>query len=118
MAFLDHIQDKITSDNKLIKIDDDFYNFLNGLTFNTIDFDFIGFYEEKTKKAYIYINQSDPKINTIIYNAWKLFCKNDDIKVKLYGNEFSSYYKFDNYETKRKYLYKYIMEILVNKLFD
>ncbi len=115
--FLQHIKYDIIGNITLI--DDDFYVFLDGLTMKTIDFMFIGFYECSTKNAYIYVENRDKTIYTIIYNAWQLFCNNDDINITIYSLNFSEYYyEENNYETERKYLYKYLMKMLVDKVFE
>jgi len=115
IPFLQYIKYDITGDITLIG--DDFTVFLEGLTMKTIDFEYIGFYEEKTKNAYIYVKQ-DAVNHTIIYHAWQLFCNNDDISVNIYGKYCGNYSIRDDYETERKYFYKYLMKMLVDKVFE
>jgi len=115
IPFLQYIKYDITGDITLIG--DDFTVFLEGLTLKEIHFEYIGFYEEKTKNAYIYVKQ-DAVNHTIIYHAWQLFCNNDEIDVKIYGKYCGNYSIRDDYETERKYLYKYLMKMLVDKVFE
>jgi len=98
-------------------IGDDFTAFLEGVTLKEVYFEYIGFYEEKTKNAYIYVTQ-DAIDHSIIYHAWQLFCNNDEIDVKIYGKYCENYSIRDDYKTDRKYLYKYRMKMLVDKVFE
>jgi len=117
ITFLQYIKDYENITDKIGLIGDDFTDFLDGITLKEIHFDYIGFYEEKTKNAYFYVKQ-DAVNHTIIYHAWQLFCNNDDISVKIYGKYCGNYSIRDDYETDRKYLYKYLMKMLVDKVFD
>jgi len=116
--FLEYIKIDINDNDTMINIDDNFNIFLNGLTLNNIDFQYIGFYEEKTKDAYFYVNHRNSITSTIIHNAWQLFCNNDEIDVKIYGKYCGNYSVRDDYETERKYFYKYLMKMLVDKVFE
>lgn len=114
-TFLNYI--KVDNDIKeeLISVGDDFKNFLNGLTLNTEYFTYIGFYEENTKKAYFNITIYGPsEYYTIIYNAWQLFQDNDSIVVFYDKNRGS--YDICYCETEKKYFYKYLMNIYIDKL--
>ena len=117
MIFLDYIS-KVN--NNIIPVDDKFENFLNGIVLNNCDIDYIGVYEKDTKNAYFYINECNNfKFCTIIHNAWHLFHKNhdqSDINVTIYGTYCGTYYKRNDYETDIKYLYKYLIDILVDKI--
>ena len=73
--------------------------------------------EEKTKNAYIYVEQHAIP-HTIIYNAWQLFNNNDEIDITIYRLNFREYYEANDYETERKYFYKYLMKMLVDKVFE
>jgi len=115
ITFLEYIKYDITGDITLIG--DDFTVFLEGLTLKEVYFDYIGFYEEKTKNAYIYVKQ-DAVNHTIIYHAWQLFNNNDEIDIKIYGTYCGNYSIRDDYETERKYFYKYLMKMLVDKVFE
>jgi hypothetical protein len=117
--FLDYI--KVDNDIKeeLIPVGDDFKNFLNGLTLNTEVFTYIGFYEKNTKNVYFILQSvnKSPEVYTTIYNAWQLFHNNDFINVKFYDKYHGQYEKkYSNYETERKYLYKYLMNIYIDEL--
>ena len=116
VPFLDHIKNDITGNITLI--DDDFTVFLEGLTMKTIEFEYVGFYECESKNAYFYIENRDPNIRTIIYNAWQLFNKNHEISITIYGLNFREFYEANDYETERKYFYKYLMKMLVDKVFE
>ena len=117
MIFLDYIS-KVNND--IIPVDDKFENFLNGIVLNNCDIDYIGVYEKDTKNAYFYINECNNfKFCTIIHNAWHLFHKNhdqSDINVTIYGTYCGTYYERNDYETDIKYLYKYLIDILVDKI--
>jgi len=115
IPFLQYIKYDINGNITLIG--DDFTAFLDGITLKEIHFDYIGFYEEKTKNAYIYVKQ-DAVNHTIIYHAWQLFCNNDEIDVKIYEKYCGNYSIRDGYETDRKYLYKYLIKMLVDKVFE
>ena len=116
--FLEYIKIDINVDDTIMEVNDNFNIFLNGLTLNNIDFQYIGFYEEKTKDAYFYVNHRNSITSTIIHNAWQLFCNNDNINVKFYWTHCGNYYERNDYETDRKYLYKYLMNMLVDKVFE
>ena len=117
ISFLQYIKDDNDITDKIGLIGDDFTAFLDGITLKEIHFEYIGFYEEKTKNAYIYVKQ-DAVNHTIIYNAWQLFNNNDDISIKIYGTYCGNYSIRDDYETERKYFYKYLMKMLVDKVFE
>lgn len=114
--FLDYIKDDITDNIRLIDIN--FTDFLNGLTLKTLNIEYIGFYEQKTKDAYFYIHFPSPSTSNIIHNSWQLFCNNDNINVKIYRSYCGNYSECNDYEPDRKYLYKYLMNIIVDKLID
>jgi len=117
IPFLQFIKDYENITEEIGLIGDDFTVFLKGITLKEIHFEYIGFYEEKTKNAYIYVKQ-DAVNHTIIYHAWQLFCNNDEIDVKIYGKYCGNYSIRDDFETDRKYLYKYLMKMLVDKVFE
>ena len=117
ISFLQFIKDYENMTEEIGLIGDDFTVFLEGLTLKEIHFEYIGFYEEKTKNAYIYVKQ-DAIDHTIIYHAWQLFCNNDDINIKIYGKYCENYSIREDYEPDRKYLYKYLMRMLVDKVFE
>jgi len=117
--FLDYIKTDNDIKYELIPVCDDFKNFLNGLTLNTEVFTYIGFYEKNTKNVYFILQSvnKSPEVYTTIYNAWQLFHNNDFINVKFYDKYHSQYEKkYSNYETERKYLYKYLMNIYIDEL--
>jgi len=118
ITFLQYIKDDNDITEEIGLIGDDFTVFFEGLTLKEVYFEYIGFYEEKTKNAYFYVGNRDPNIQTIIYNAWQLFNKNDEISITIYGLHFTEYYEANDYETERKYLYKYLMRMLVDKVFE
>jgi hypothetical protein len=55
--------------------------------------------------------KQDAVNHTIIYN-------NDEISIKIYGTYCGNYSIRDDYETERKYFYKYLMKMLVDKVFE
>ena len=112
-TFLDYI--KVNINDKLIPVGCDFNNFLNGLTLNTKVFTYIGFYEENTKNVYFIVKNS-PEVCTTIYNAWQLFHNNDFINVNIYDTYCGQYYIKNDYETERKYLYKYLINMYIDNL--
>ena len=112
-TFLDYI--KVDINNELIQVSNDFNNFLNGLTLNTKVFTYIGFYEENTKNVYLIVKNS-PEVCTTIYNAWQLFHNNNFINVNIYDTYCGQYYIKNDYETERKYLYKYLMNMYIDNL--
>ena len=116
IPFLQYIQYDITGNITLIG--DDFTVFLEGLTMKNIDFEYIGFYECESKNAYIYVGNRDRNIPTIIYNAWQLFNNNDEIDIKIYSLYCRQFHEANDYEPDRKYLYKYLMKMLVDKVFE
>lgn len=116
-TFLNYI--KVDNDIKeeLISVGDDFKNFLNGVTLNTQLFTYIGFYEENTKNVYFYIQVYTPsEYYTTIYNAWQLFHDNNFMNIKCYDKYCGKYNYYKNYETERKYLYKYLMNMYIDEL--
>ncbi len=117
ISFLQYIKEDNDITEEIGLIGDDFTAFLDGITMKTIEFNYIGFYEEKTKNAYIYVEHHSVN-HTIIYNAWQLFNDNDEISIKIYGTYCGNYSIRDDYETERKYFYKYLMKMLVDKVFD
>jgi hypothetical protein len=117
--FLDYIKTDNDIKYELIPVCDDFKNFLNGLTLNTEVFTYIGFYEKNTKNVYFILQSvnKSPEVYTTIYNAWQLFHNNDFINVKFYDKYSGQYDKKScDYETERKYLYKYLMNIYIDNL--
>lgn len=116
IPFLEHI--KYDINGSIFLIDDDFTTFLEGLTLNTVEFEYVGFYECESKNAYIYVGNRDRNIPTIIYNAWQLFNNNHEISITIYSLNFRKFYEANDYETERKYLYKYLMKMLVDKEFE
>jgi hypothetical protein len=118
ISFLQYIKDDNVINEEIGLIGDDFTVFLDGITLKEIHFEYIGFYEEKTKDAYFYVMKQDANHHNLIYNAWQLFCNNDDISIKIYGTYCGQYSIRDDYEPDRKYLYKYLMKMLVDKVFD
>jgi len=123
-SFLNYIKVNNDIKDELILVGNDFKNFVNGLTLNAICIDYIGFYEKSTKNVYFYvdvISVYEPSgYYIILHNAWQLFNDNDYINVKLYvKSRFDGQYgKSNDYETDRKYLYKYLMNMFVDKLSD
>jgi len=117
-TFLDYIKVDNDIKDELISVGEDFKNFLNGLTLNTEVFTYIGFYEENTKKVYFILQSlnKSPEFHTTIYNAWQLFHNNDFINVKIYDKYCGQYYCKNDYETERKYLYKYLMNMYIDNL--
>lgn len=117
-TFLDYI--KVDNDIKeeLLPVGDDFKNFLNGLTLNTQVFTYIGFYEKNTKNVYFILQSvnKSPEIYTTIYNAWQLFNNNDFLVVRCYYKYCDKYHYKNEYETERKYLFKYLMNVYVDEL--
>ncbi|MBU3733928.1 MAG: hypothetical protein FGM30_05445 [Candidatus Fonsibacter sp.] len=114
--FLDYIKDDLT--DNIILIDDNFTDFLNGLTLKTLNIEYIGFYEQKTNNVYFYVKNPDKYKCNILYNSWLMFmdiyddCK---IKINIYAVSGGLFYKEDEYEPDRKYLYKYLMNKIVDK---
>ena len=81
--FLNYIK-KVNKDIKddIISVGDDFKFFFKYISFNT---DYIGFYEENTKNAYFFFHVLNPtKFCSMLYDAWQIFHKNDNINVKCY----------------------------------
>lgn len=115
ISFLEHIKCDIKG--RIGLIGDDFTAFLDGLTLKRIHFEYIGFYEEKNKNAYIYTKSNDPIHHNIIHNAWELL-NDDDVFVSIYGSFNGNYRERNDYEPDRKYLYKYLMNVLVDKVFE
>lgn len=117
--FLNHIK-KVNKDTiTFCDVCHDFKNFLNGIILNTGHIDYIGFYDKNTKNVYFYVQGREPhKFCSIIYNAWQLFHNNDNINVKIYETYCGQYEERNDYETDRKYLYKYLINMLVDKLYD
>ena len=117
--FLDYIKDDIIDNIRLIDVN--FTDFLNGLTLKTLNIEYIGFYEEKTKNAYFYVKNPDKYKCNILYNSWLLFMNIDnkhDINIDIYAVDHGLFYKEDEYETDSKYFYKYLMNVIVDKLID
>jgi hypothetical protein len=115
--FLDYIKDKLT-DNNIILIDDNFTNFLNGLTLKTLNIEYIGFYEQKTNNVYFCVNNPDKYKCNILYNSWLMFMDiydDNKININIYAVCHGLFYKEDEYELDRKYLYKYLMNKIVDK---
>jgi hypothetical protein len=114
--FLDYIKDDLT--DNIILIDDNFTDFLNGLTLKTLNIEYIGFYEQKTNNVYFYVKNPDKYKCNILYNSWLMFmdiyddCK---IKINIYAVSDGLFCKEDEYELNRKYLYKYLMNKIVDK---
>lgn len=117
--FLDYIKDDITDNIRLIDIN--FTDFLNGLTLKTLNIEYIGFYEEKTKNAYFYVKNPDKYKCNVLYNSWLMFMdinNKHDININIYAVDHGLFYKEDEYETDSKYFYKYLMNVIVDKLID
>jgi hypothetical protein len=117
--FLDYIKVNNDIKDELISVGDDFNHFVNGLTLNNEHFTYIGFYEENTKNIHFYIQVYNPsEYYNILHNAWQLFHDNDYINVKHYIKFSGEYYNYTYYKSERKYLYKYLMNMFVDKLSD
>ena len=117
--FLDYIKDDITDNIRLIDIN--FTDFLNGITLKTFNIEYIGFYEEKTKNAYFYVKNPDKYKCNVLYNSWLMFMdinNKHDININIYAVDHGLFYKEDEYETDSKYFYKYLMNVIVDKLID
>ena len=69
--FLDYIKDDLT--DNIILIDDNFTDFLNGLTLKTLNIEYIGFYEQKTNNVYFYVKNPDKYKCNVLYNSWLMF---------------------------------------------
>ena len=69
--FLDYIKDDIIDNIRLIDVN--FTDFLNGITLKTLNIEYIGFYEEKTKNVYFYVKNPDKHKCNVLYNSWLMF---------------------------------------------
>jgi hypothetical protein len=117
--FLDYIKDDLT--DNIILIDDNFTDFLNGITLKTLNIEYIGFYEQKTNNVYFYVKNPDKYKCNVLYNSWLMFMDiydDNKIKINIYAVSHGFFYKEDEYEWDRKYLYKYLMNKIVDKLID
>jgi hypothetical protein len=115
--FLDYIKDDLT--DNIILIDNNFTDFLNGLTLKTLNIEYIGFYERKTNNVYFYVKNPDKYKCNILYNSWLLFMNIEnkcDININIYAVSQGLFYKEDEYESDSKYFYKYLMNVIVDKL--
>lgn len=116
--FLDYIKDDIIDNIRLIDVN--FTDFLNGITLKTLNIEYIGFYEPKTKNAYFYVKNPDKYKCNILYNSWLIFMNidndnNNDVYINIYSVSDGLFYKEDEYETDNKYFYKYLMNIITDK---
>jgi len=117
--FLDYIKDDLT--DNIILIDNNFTDFLNGLTLKTLNIEYIGFYEQKTNNAYFYVKNPDKYKCNVLYNSWLMFMDiydDNKININIYAVSDGLFYKEDEYEQDRKYLYKYLMNKIVDKLIN
>ena len=117
--FLDYIKDDLT--DNIILIDDNFTDFLNGLTLKTLNIEYIGFYEQKTNNVYFYVKNPDKYKCNVLYNSWLMFmdiCDDNKININIYAVCHGLFYKEDEYEWDKKYLYKYLMNKIVDKWID
>jgi len=117
--FLDYIKYDITDNIRLI--DNNFTDFLNGLTLKTLNIEYIGFYEQETNNVYFYVKNPDKYKCNVLYNSWLMFMDIDDddkININIYAVSDGLFYKVDEYEPDIKYLYKYLMNKIVDKLIN
>jgi hypothetical protein len=117
--FLDYIKDDLT--DNIVLIDDNFTDFLNGLTLKTLNIEYIGFYEQKTNNVYFYVKNPDKYKCNVLYNSWLIFMDiydDNKININIYAVSHGLFYKEDEYELDRKYLYKYLMNKIVDKWID
>jgi len=114
--FLDYIKDDLT--DNIVLIDDNFTYFLNGITLKTLNIEYIGFYEQKTNNVYFYVKNPDKYKCNVLYNSWLMFMDiydDNKININIYAVSDGLFYKEDEYEPDRKYLYKYLMNKIVDK---
>jgi len=112
-SFLLSIKYEITG--RIGLIGDDFTAFLDGLTQKKIHFEYIGFYEENTKTAYIYLKSDDRNHLNIIYNAWEILNDDDaDAGVIIYELSNGYYSKRNDYHMSREYLHNYLIKMMVD----
>lgn len=102
---------------KLINHNHPFTYFIRGLTYNTFTEEILGLCDEKTNKAYFYTKRPD-KYGIVYTYAWKLFLENEESEVNIYGNYCGEFYLSNEYETDKKYFYKFIMNVLSEIIFD
>jgi hypothetical protein len=114
MDFREYLE--ITEDY-LTKIDNQhpFYYYLQGLTYNMFDEEVIGYYNKDNQEVHFYTK--DPsKLGNIYHHGWINFNKTE--KVKIYSKYCSSYYESNEYNIDEKQYYKYLIDILLNKIIN
>lgn len=108
-------------DSQLLLIDENhaFKHFLHGLTLNKLkDESILGYYKEKTLESHFYTRRRPDKFGTFYTHAWKMFVQNDAADVKIYSKDCGTFYESNEYETDEKYFYRYIFEIISEKIFQ
>jgi hypothetical protein len=117
LNFINIYTDKENSQIQLIDENHPFNHFINGLTHNKLkDQPILGYYNEKTLESYFYTQRPD-KFGAFYTHGWKMFVQNDDADVKIYSKGCGTFYESNEYETDEKYFYKYIFEIISEKIF-
>lgn len=115
--FLNYLTDE---DSQLLLIDEThpFKHFINVLTLNKLkDEPILGYYNEKTLESYFYTRIPD-KFGAFYTHTWKMFVQNHDAGVKIYSEYCGNFYESNEYETDEKYFYRYIFEIITEKIFQ
>jgi len=102
---------------KLINQHHPFFYFIRGLTYNIFEEEILGYYDEKTNKAYFYTNRPD-KYGIVYTYAWKLFIENEESEVNIYGKYCGQFYLSNEYETDKKYFNKYLMNVISELIFE
>lgn len=118
--FLHYLNIYTDKESQLLLIDEThpFNHFINGLTLNKLkDQPMLGYFNEKTLESYFYTQRAD-KFGAFYTHAWKMFIQNDDADVKIYSKYCGTFYESNEYETDEKYFYRYIFEIISEKIFQ
>lgn len=74
-----------------------------------------GYYHKETKSVNFFIRKPHD-FGKFVYFAWKKFCKNDDVKINIYGDNCGTLYLSNEYETDKTIFYKECIKYLVNEL--
>jgi hypothetical protein len=74
-----------------------------------------GYFHRVSKSIHFFV-RNPGKYGTWVYFAWKKFCKNDNVKVNIYGCDCSDLYLSNEYETDQTLFYKEYIKLLLDKL--